>query len=240
MLDTDADLTSDCIGSFLLIAHCRVGMRLTLARLLRRDGKVIPSVSRWHAERAESDTHTQSGTPIHLRGQRVFPHGGIMRVTAQGPTKNNAHRVRQGPDRVFQRRPCVFRCNAHAVSPHRGTDERRVRWHQSGGERRLATPLATPPVSSTRETASDRDGRGDQTASAIMYAEVRGLATAPSPPGCPRQHRGDTFSQRRGQTVIFLPWWAVFLWTHRQGDAFACQMRPLLHTFCAGEPGRCP
>src|SRR5262249_48356079 len=113
-----------------------------------------------------------------------------------------------------------------------------VRWHHSGGDPRLATPLATPPVWSTRDTASDRDRPGYHLESAITYAGCRGLSTTPSQTVCPGHQRGDTFSNRRGQTAMSLPWLAVSLWTHRQGDAFACRMRPLLHTCVAGWLGR--
>src|SRR5207244_563021 len=61
-----------------------------------------------------------------------------------------------------------FRCNAHAVWHPLVTDDRHVRWHQSGGDLRLVTPLSTPPVSTTHDTASDRDGPRYHTASAII------------------------------------------------------------------------
>src|SRR4029453_13934026 len=131
-----------------------------------------------------------------------------------------------------------FHCNAHAASPHFVNDDTPVRWHQSGGDPRLATPLSTPPVSSTRGTASDRDGPEYHTKSAITYAGFRGVSTAPSKTACPGHQRWDTFYNRRGQTAISPPWLAVSLWTRRQGDAFACRMRLLLYTFVAGLPGR--
>src|SRR4030095_10339350 len=123
-----------------------------------------------------------------------------------------------------------FRCHAHAASRHLVTDDRHVRWHQSGGDPRLATPLATPPVSSTRDTASDRDGPRYRTESAITYADFRGLLTAPSQTACPGHQRWDTFYNSREQTVISLPWLAVSLWSPRQVYAVSCRMRPLLHT----------
>src|SRR5712691_6561117 len=86
-----------------------------------------------------------------------------------------------------------FRCNAPAVWHHLVTDDRHVRWRQSGGDPRLATPLATPPVSSTRETASDRERPGYHTESAITYADFRELSTAPSQTVCQGHQRWDTF-----------------------------------------------
>src|SRR5262245_46307037 len=46
MLDKDADLTQDCIGSLLCIAQLRVGVLFALARLLCRDINPIPLVVR--------------------------------------------------------------------------------------------------------------------------------------------------------------------------------------------------
>src|SRR4051794_14356613 len=130
------------------------------------------------------------------------------------------------------------RCSVCAVWHHLVNDDTPARWHQSGGDPRLATPLSTPPVWSTRDTASDRHRPGYRTESAITYAGFRGLSTAPSHTVCPGHHRWDTFYNSRGQTAISPPWVAVSLWTHRQDDAFACRMRPLLHTFVAGLSGR--
>src|SRR2546423_4056844 len=93
-----------------------------------------------------------------------------------------------------------FRCKAHAASRYLVTDDRHVRWHQSGGDPRLATPLSTPPVSSTRETASDRDRRGYHTESARAYADFRGLSTVPSQTACQGHQRWDMFYSNRGQT----------------------------------------
>jgi hypothetical protein len=119
------------------------------------------------------------------------------------------------------------------VWPHRVTDARHVRSHQAGGDLRLVTPLAMPPVSTTPETASDRDGAGYRTASARIYAGVHGLSTAPSPMACRGHHRGDPSESQRGRTAMSPPSLAVFLWTHRQVCAFVCRIRPLLQTFVA-------
>src|SRR6266446_6182368 len=97
---------------------------------------------------------------------------------------------------------------------------------------------STPPVSSTRDTASDRDGLGYRTESAITYAGFHGLSTTPSHTACQGHQRWDTFYNSRGQTAISPSWWAISLWSHRQGDACACRIGPLLHTFVAGLPGR--
>ena len=50
MLDKDADLASNLIGYLLCIAQLRVGMLLTLARLLRRNVKLITTVVRSNTE----------------------------------------------------------------------------------------------------------------------------------------------------------------------------------------------
>ena len=50
MLDKDADATQGGIGSALLIAQLRVGVLLTLARLLRRDINLIATLIRFNAE----------------------------------------------------------------------------------------------------------------------------------------------------------------------------------------------
>src|SRR5215475_9522839 len=131
-----------------------------------------------------------------------------------------------------------FRCNAYVVWHHLVTDDRHVRWHQSGGDPRLATLLSTPPGSSTRDTASDRDGPTYRTESARVYASFHGLSTAPSQTVYQGHQRWDTSYSNRGQTAIYPLLLAVSLWTHRQGDAFAYRIRPLLHTVVAGWPGR--
>src|SRR5262245_11663710 len=151
-------------------------------------------------------------------------------VTTKGTTKKNDQLVRERHDGVFHRVLFFSRCNAPAVWHHLVTDDRHVRWHQSGGDPRLATPLSTPPGSSTRDTASDRDGPKYRTESAITYADVRGLSTAPSQTAYPGHQRWDTFYNSREQIVISLPWLAVSLWSHRQVYAVSCRMRPLLHT----------
>ena len=50
MLDKDADLTQGFIGGLLLITQLRVGVLLTLARLLRRDINLIAAVVRLNAQ----------------------------------------------------------------------------------------------------------------------------------------------------------------------------------------------
>src|SRR2546428_6957628 len=89
-------------------------------------------------------------------------------MSAKSATKKNDKLVREGPDRIFQRMLFFFRCNAHAVGHHLVTDDMPVRWHQSGGDPCLATLLSTLPVSTTRDTASDRDGPRYRTEWAII------------------------------------------------------------------------
>src|SRR5882762_2461098 len=50
MLDKNANPTQGGIGSALLIAQLRVGVLLTLARLLRREVNLIATVSRFNTE----------------------------------------------------------------------------------------------------------------------------------------------------------------------------------------------
>src|SRR5713101_7930406 len=133
------------------------------------------------------------GKPIQLRWKLLFQHEVVVIVTTQCPPKKDHKLVRQRHDRVLQRMLFFFRCNAHASSPHLVNDDTPVRWHQSGGDPRLATPLSTPPVSSTRDTASDRERPGYHTVSAITYADFRGLLTAPSQTACQGHQRWDTF-----------------------------------------------
>jgi hypothetical protein len=50
MLNKDADLTQGLLGGLLLITQLRVGVLLTLARLLRRDGNLLTTVIRFNAK----------------------------------------------------------------------------------------------------------------------------------------------------------------------------------------------
>src|SRR4051812_23882029 len=129
-----------------------------------------------------------------------------------------------------------FRCNAHAVWHHLVTDDRHVRWHQAEGAPRLATPLSTPPVSSTRDTAADRDRPRYHTESAITYADFRGLSTAPSHTACPGHHRWDTFYNNREQTVISPPWVAVSLWSTARVTPARAGCDPFCIRFLLGGP----
>src|SRR5881628_2072297 len=102
---------------------------------------------------------------------------------------------------------CWFfsRCHAHAASLHLGNDDTPVRWHQSGGDPRLATPLSTLPVSTTPDTASDRDGPRYRTASARVYAGSHGLSTAPYQSAFRAHQKSDTSYSSRGRTAISPP-----------------------------------
>jgi hypothetical protein len=179
MLDEDADWAQDLLGNLLGLAQVRVGGLWTLARFLRRDVDPIAMVVRLNTQIASIDPHMDICKPIQIRGALLFQHGIVVIVTTKGTPKKNDQLVRQRHDRVLQRLLFFFRCHAHAASPHLGNDDTPVRGPQSGGDPRRATPLSTPPVSTTPETASDRDGPGYRTASAIMYAGAHGLSTAP-------------------------------------------------------------
>ena len=52
MFDEDADLAQNLIGDLVCIAQLRVGILLTLARLLRRNVKLITPVVRSNTELA--------------------------------------------------------------------------------------------------------------------------------------------------------------------------------------------
>src|SRR6266699_3067118 len=117
---------------------------------------------------------------------------------------------------------CFFsHCNAHAVWHALLNDDRPVRWHQGGGDPHRAKPLSHPPVSTTRDTASGRDGPGYRTASARAYAGFHWLSNAPSHTAARAHQREDTSCNNRGQTAIYPPWLAMYLWRHRQVGAFA-------------------
>src|SRR5262249_30887192 len=103
MLDKDAHATQGSIGSLLLLAQLWVGVLVTLAWLPRRDGNVLTTVIRFHAEIAEIDTHIQVGKPIQLRGKLLFQHEVVVMVPTEGAPKKNNHLVRSRHDRVLQR-----------------------------------------------------------------------------------------------------------------------------------------
>ena len=64
MLKKDTDVTQDFIGSLLLSAQWRVGLLLTLARLLGREVNLIPTVVRLNALVASIDPNMHIGTPV--------------------------------------------------------------------------------------------------------------------------------------------------------------------------------
>src|ERR1700746_620734 len=101
MLDKDADATQGGIGRFFLIAQLRVGILLTLARLLRRDVNLITPVVRLNTKIASIDPNIEIGKPIHLRWKLLFQHGVIVIVTTKGTTKKNDQLVRERHDGVF-------------------------------------------------------------------------------------------------------------------------------------------
>ena len=64
MLKQDTDVTHDCIGRLLLSAQWRVGLLLTLARLLGREVNLIPTVVRLNALVDSIDPNMHIGTPV--------------------------------------------------------------------------------------------------------------------------------------------------------------------------------
>jgi len=146
MLNKDPDLTQGGIGSFVLIAQLWSRVLFALARLLCRDVNPITRVVRFNTKIAQINTNIDVGKPIHCRWQLLLQHDVVVIVPAECATKKNNKLVRQRHDRVLQRMPFFFRCNARVVLPHLGNDDTPVRWHQSGGDLRLATRLSTPLV----------------------------------------------------------------------------------------------
>ena len=129
MLDKDAHTTQGGIGRLWLIASWRVRVLFALVRLPRRDVNLITPGVGLPAKRASIDPHIDLGKPIQLRRKLLFSHAVIMmRTTKRPPEKDNAF-VRQGPDRMLQRRLFFSPWNAHVVWHHRWHDGRLVRWH---------------------------------------------------------------------------------------------------------------
>src|SRR4029453_7884733 len=106
------------------------------------------------------------------------------------------------------------------------------------GDQHPAKQLSNLQVSLTLDTASALNVQACRIRSAIIYAGVEELSTAPSHMGSPTHQRLDTFCNNRGRTTVSLPSLAVFLWHHRPVCVWGFQIRPLLHTFCAVLPGR--
>src|SRR4029434_7555586 len=100
MLDKDTDTTQGSIGSFLLIVQLRIGVLLTLARLLRWDVAPIAMVVRLNAEISEMHTTIDIGIPIPFRWTLVLQHDVVVMVPTKGATKKNNQLVRQRHDRV--------------------------------------------------------------------------------------------------------------------------------------------
>ena len=130
MLDKDADLTQDFIGSLLCIAQLRVGVLFALARLLGRDVNAITPVVRSNTKIASIDSDIDIYKPVQLRRKLLFQHEVIVIVTAKRPPQKDDQLVRERHDRILQRMLFFFHCNAHVVWHHLRTDDRHVRWHQ--------------------------------------------------------------------------------------------------------------
>ena len=103
MLDEDADLAQDLIGCLLCIASLRVGVFLTLARLLRRDVNPIAMVVRSNTKIASIYPNIDICKPIQIRGELLFQHAVVVIVTRKGTPKKDNKLVRQRHDRVLQR-----------------------------------------------------------------------------------------------------------------------------------------
>ena len=91
------------LADLLCIAQLRVGVLLTLARLLRRDVDLIPLGVRFIPEIASIYPNIEIYTPIHRRGALLFQHAVVMIVPTQGTPKKDNKLVRQRHDRVLQR-----------------------------------------------------------------------------------------------------------------------------------------
>jgi len=158
-------------------------------------------------------------------------------VTAQRPPQKDEKLVRERQDRRLQRRRCFFPGQAHVVWPHLWNDARLVPWRPCSVARHLATPLAHPAASPTRETASVRDAPGYRTASARASGGVHWLSSVPTQTASPAHRRWERSGNNNGQTAISPPWLTVSLWHPRQVYAVSGRMRPLWQTSGAGLPG---
>jgi hypothetical protein len=103
MLNKDTDLTQGGIGSLLLSAQLRVGVLLTLARLLCRDFKPIAPIVRLNTKIASIDPNIDIYKPVQLRRELLFQHEVIVIVTAKCPPQKDDKLVRERHDRILQR-----------------------------------------------------------------------------------------------------------------------------------------
>jgi hypothetical protein len=86
MLDKDADLTQDCIGSLLGIAQLRVRVLFTLARLLCWDFDPITPIVRLNTQIASIDPNIHLCKPVQLRRKLLLQHNVIVIVTTKRTT----------------------------------------------------------------------------------------------------------------------------------------------------------
>ena len=103
MRDDDADVAQNLLDSLVCIAPLRVGILLTLARLLRRHVKLITTGVSANAAIASVAMPMEIGQPLPLGGALLVSHAVVMMVTTQGPPKQDDTRVRQRHDGVLQR-----------------------------------------------------------------------------------------------------------------------------------------
>ena len=94
MLDTETDLTQDCIGSLVLFASLGIGILLTLARLFMGDGNLIAAIIRWYPKITQIDQELEVCKPITLWGQCALQHAVIMMMPTQGAPKKDTAFVR--------------------------------------------------------------------------------------------------------------------------------------------------
>jgi hypothetical protein len=112
MFNKDTDLTQGCIGSLLILAQLRVGVLLTLARLLRWDVNAITTGVRLNTKRASINPNVEICKPVQLRRERLFQHEVIVIVTAQRSPQKDDKLVGERHDRILQRMLFFFQQSA--------------------------------------------------------------------------------------------------------------------------------
>jgi hypothetical protein len=103
MFNKYTDVTQGGLGSLVIIAQVRVGVLVTLARLLRWDVHAITPGVRLHTKIASINPHVEICQPVHLRRELLLPHEVIVMVTAQRPPQKDEKRVGERHDRILQR-----------------------------------------------------------------------------------------------------------------------------------------
>jgi hypothetical protein len=70
------------------------------------------------------------GKSVQLRWKLLFQPEVSVLVTAKRPPQKDNKLARECHDRLLQRMPFFFHCQAHVAWSHLLTDDTPVRWHQ--------------------------------------------------------------------------------------------------------------